>query len=550
MKSITKSCFYLILFLLSPLVIAGQNDYDGKWNVDFTCSINSKNQRPGFSYSEVWDIKGNSIRHIFKTTTKYGAEQTIWDGQITNKNISLKADASRDNGDSWSWIGQGSISSPEAFQINAIMNDKFGTRIRDCVIKFASINPAVGSLAYIQSHPQKPAQKVEALKIAPPAVKPAQTPSMSPTAEIKKPVEVKEEPIKEPAQGADKEPPVVVQIQQPNVEPKPTSTITSETDYWMYLIALALLLLIAVLGFILIRRKKDLGSEHSRKLEEELRKKAEAHELIASELARDQERLKKFEQELKEKEVSLIKKDELVSASSQLAQASIPTSKFCVSCGQNIKFDIKFCPTCGAENKITVKLIDDEKKATRYILKVVAFIFFVAVIAILVFISSRPNPEKNKESSHSNSTPISESSGSSESRIEAINSRYQGTINYSAAQLKPLTEKEAEFYRNIGACQFILNWRLQNGKPTSIQLLEIGKKYATKVQSVAKEANESCTNAQGNVVKSCVVSKLSPSDLAIYDGTWQAINVLKSPQDPNKPLNYEMASIAYCGNLK
>ena len=449
MKFITKSCFYLILFLLSPLIVAGQNDYDVKWNVDFTCSINSKNQRPGFSYSEVWYIKGNGIRHIFKTTTKYGAEQTIWDGQITNKNISLKADASRDNGDSWSWIGQGLISSPEAFQINAIMNDKFGTKIRDCVIKFASIDPAVGSLAYIQSHPQKPAQKVEALKITPPAVKSVQTPSISPAAEIKKPVEVKEEPIKEPAPGADKEPPAVVQTQQPNVEPKPTSTITSETDYWMYLIALALLLLIAVLGFIFIRRKKDLGSEHSRKLEEELRKKAEANELIASELERDKERLKKFEQELKEKEVSLIKKDELVSASSQLAQASIPTSKFCVSCGQNIKFDIKFCPTCGAENKISQKPInDDEKKANRYILKVVAFIFFVAVIGILIFISSRPNPTNNKISV-SQSTPTSQTS--------------QSNNSYETA-------------KNIGGCLAVIGWRKQNQTELSSEFNELGAK--------------------------------------------------------------------------
>ena len=424
MKSITKSCFYLILFLLSPLVVAGQNDYDGKWNVDFTCSINSKNQRPGFSYSEVWDIKGNSIRHIFKTTTKYGAEQTIWDGQITNKNISLKADASRDNGDSWSWIGQGSILSPEAFQINAIMNDKFGTRIRDCVIKFASINPAVGSLAYIQSHPQKPAQKVEALKIAPPAVKPAQTPSISPTAEIKKPVEVKEEPIKEPAQRVDKEPPAAVQTQQPNVQPKPTSTITSETDYWMYLIALALLLLIAVFGFVLIRRKGDLGSDHSRKLEEELRKKAEANELIARELERDKEQLKKFEQELKEKEISLVQKSEQISAPTQPAQTSISASKFCVSCGQNIKFDIKFCPACGAENKISRKPIDvGEQKANKYILKVVAFIFFAAVIAILVFVSTKTNTTTNKNSA--NPPPPAQSTS------DSIKSRLQQGVEYT-----------------------------------------------------------------------------------------------------------------------
>ena len=88
MKSITKNLFFSILCFLSSLAIAGQNDYDGKWHVDFTCSINTKNQRPGFSYSEAWDIKGNRIQHTYKTTTKFGTEQTVWNGQISNQNIS------------------------------------------------------------------------------------------------------------------------------------------------------------------------------------------------------------------------------------------------------------------------------------------------------------------------------------------------------------------------------------------------------------------------------------------------------------------------------
>jgi len=436
-----KLIFCVLMVLFSSIGLAGQNDYDGKWNVDFTCSINSKNQRPGFSYSELWDITGNSIRHIFKTTTKYGAEQTIWDGQITNKNISLKADASRDNGDSWSWVGQGSISSPEAFQINAIMNDKFGTRIRDCVIKFASINPAVGSLAYIQSHPQKPAQKVEALKIAPPAIKPVQTPSVSPTAEIKKPVEVKEEPIKEPAQGADKEPPAAVQTQQPNVEPKPTSTITSETDYWMYLIALALLLLIAVFGFILIRRKRDLGSDHSRKLEEELRKKAEAHELIARELEREKDRLRIVEKELQDKEIVLAEKDRQILEPVAQIQSPMPSSKFCVSCGNSIKAGIKFCSVCGIEQTVAKNTMPytDEKKANKLIIKIVACLVIFAA-AVIFFISGGNN--------NSSSNISIQQSQSVEAYKNLISDLYDGTTNADKLAITHLN-KRIEFMGQI-----------------------------------------------------------------------------------------------------
>ena len=217
MKKFYKSLFCLIVVFFPQIILAGQNDYDGKWNVEFTCSVNSKNQRPGFSYSEVWDIKGNSIHHTYKTTTKFGAEQTVWDGQISNQNISLKADATRDNGDAWSWLGQGKIYSSEAFQIIAIMNDKSNSKIRDCVIKFGLIDAAVGSLAYLKAHPQLQAQKVEAPKAVPPALKPKEMAPVSTVAVIQKPTEVKEESIKKPIQEVEKELPVTQQT-NPQVE--------------------------------------------------------------------------------------------------------------------------------------------------------------------------------------------------------------------------------------------------------------------------------------------------------------------------------------------
>ena len=286
MKKFYKSLFCLIVVFFPQIILAGQNDYDGKWNVEFTCSVNSKNQRPGFSYSEVWDIKGNSIHHTYKTTTKFGAEQTVWDGQISNQNISLKADATRDNGDAWSWLGQGKIYSAEAFQIIAIMNDKSNSKIRDCVIKFGLIDAAVGSLAYLKANPQVPAQKVE------PTLKSKEI------APVGLPAEIKEDPIKKPIEESGKDAPTP-QAQESNIEPKPTPVLSSEIDYQQYLIAIGVILLLLVIGFILIRKKRDAGSDQSRKLQDELKAKEFAQELIAKELERDKEKLQQAERDLK-----------------------------------------------------------------------------------------------------------------------------------------------------------------------------------------------------------------------------------------------------------
>jgi hypothetical protein len=365
MKNFYKSIFCLNFVLFSPLILASQNDYDGKWNVEFTCSVNSKNQRPGFSYSEVWNIKNNSIHHTYKTTTKFGAEQTLWNGQISNHNISLKANANRDNGDTWSWVGQGMISSPEAFQIIAIMNDKSGAKIRDCVIKFELIDAAVGSLGYLKAHQQKPIQKRE------PALKLKEIAPLGLSTEIKRAADTKEDHNKKPKEELGKDAPTV-QAQESNVEPKPAPVISSEIDYQQYLIAIGVILLLLVIGIILIRTKKDSGSDQSRKLQDELRSKAEAQGLMAMELEKDKKRLEQLERELKEKEVSLAQQAQYISSEAEKTQP--------VTTKTNI-----FMPT--------VELALDKIRASSKKIRVIGT---CVIIVLITFFFYRPNIELTK----------------------------------------------------------------------------------------------------------------------------------------------------------
>ena len=148
MANFYKSLFCLILFLFSPVILAGQNDYDGKWNVDISCSINSNNQMPAFDYKEVWTIQNNLISQTSNKKTKQGDEQTIWKGRISDKVLTINAEGNNDNTKKpWLWKGSGLIAGNDAFQINADMIGRVGTKVRDCTLKFTSLEPAVGSLA-------------------------------------------------------------------------------------------------------------------------------------------------------------------------------------------------------------------------------------------------------------------------------------------------------------------------------------------------------------------------------------------------------------------
>ena len=149
---------YLFLSLFPLSLLAGQNDFDGTWNVDVACSSDSYYplRSPAYSYKEVWDIKNNTINKVSNKKDNFINSQTTWRGYINNQNLLITAEGV-DFGykSAWTWKGGGQISSPDFFLINAEIFRKNGEKSRDCTLKFTSLEPAVGSLANLKTRAQK-----------------------------------------------------------------------------------------------------------------------------------------------------------------------------------------------------------------------------------------------------------------------------------------------------------------------------------------------------------------------------------------------------------
>ena len=100
----------------------------------------------------------------------------------------------------------------------------------------------------------------------------------------------------------------------------------------------------------------------------------------------------------------------------------------------------------------------------------------------------------------------------------------------------------------LGACNVVVYWRVENNKKTSLELLTIAKNSSPRANSVLKKA-ESCKTPQNTLITSCLRTNLSASDFDFLDGFLRASNELNSPQDPNKLPNHELLSMIYCGPL-
>jgi len=285
-----KSLFCLIPVLFSPLIFAGQNDYDGKWNVDISCSINSNTQMPAFDYKEVWTIQNGSIFQVSNKKTKQGDEQTVWNGKISNKAVTINAEGNNDSTKKpWLWTGNGLITGNDLFQISADMIGRIGTKVRDCTLKFTSLDPAVGSLAYLQGHPEvkKPTPQPEVTKQSTPKL-----PEPKAVAESK------------PISSVDKD------VTKSNVAPKtieePKNPESTGTGMLNYLLGAVGIVLVSGGIFAVTRKRKDPANEKAELIQKSKKdsedKEAElaqkAHELEIQKL-----RLQEAKNEIEAKEV-------------------------------------------------------------------------------------------------------------------------------------------------------------------------------------------------------------------------------------------------------
>lgn len=309
---------FTILMALSSTLYAGQNDYDGTWNVDISCSINSNNQMPGFAYSEVWSIKNDAISHTSNKKTKQGDEQTAWNGKISNKILTINAEGNNGNTQRpWLWIGSGSITGDDLFQINADMIGRIGKKVRDCVLKFSSLDPAVGSLAYLKTHPQ-PAIKSE-------PTKPKLTTEGNNTKLPPKPLELKEVKESKPTDLLDK---VAAKSEAPTkASMEPMNTNTTDLGKLFYILGGAGIILVGGGVFTFVRRRKDDLPNKTVELIKKSKEEFENKELLlakkAQELEVEQLRLQEAKNEIETKEALAVKNAQLLKEQAEKEVASL-----------------------------------------------------------------------------------------------------------------------------------------------------------------------------------------------------------------------------------
>lgn len=265
---------------------------------------------PAFDYKEVWTIQSGSIYQVSNKKTKKGDEQTIWNGKISNKTISINAEGNNDNTKKpWLWTGNGLITGSDAFQISADMIGRIGTKVRDCMLKFTSLDPAVGSLAYLQKYPEpkKPISQPEVVKQSTPKL-----PEPKAVAESK------------PISSVDKE------VTKSNVAPKaieesknPESTGAGMLIYLLGAVGLAF-----VGGgiFAVTRKRKDPLNEKA-ELIQQSKKDSKDKEAELAQKAHDLEieklRLQEVKNEIEAKELLAIQKSQALKEEAEKELAAI-----------------------------------------------------------------------------------------------------------------------------------------------------------------------------------------------------------------------------------
>jgi len=285
-----KSLFCLILVLFSPVILAGQSDYDGKWSVNVACTENTNNRQPPFAYSEVWDIKNGLINQVTNRNSNNGVIQTKWTGSISsNGKLSYSGENTRGTEKPFYINGEGSITGVTSFQSTAEMIGQIGRKVRDCTLQFSSLESAVGSLAYLQRHPEvkKPTPQPEIAKQSTPKL-----PEPKAVAESK------------PISSVDKE------VTKSNVAPKaieesknPESTGAGMLNYLLYAVGIVL-----VGGgiFAVTRKRKDPLNEKAEFIQKS-KKDSEDKEAELAQKAHDLEieklRLQEAKNEIEAKEV-------------------------------------------------------------------------------------------------------------------------------------------------------------------------------------------------------------------------------------------------------
>ena len=150
-KSLIKKLLLVLFTLFSSVSYSAQNDYDGKWQVTFTCGAVQGNtwavpqNLDGFSETNDFILSNGLSETKVTRSNTLGEEKTNWTLQVKNTEVSIDGDVKR--GISyWQWKLKGKITNENSFSADGSMFIS-GRKLRDCKAIGRMSDPVSASIA-------------------------------------------------------------------------------------------------------------------------------------------------------------------------------------------------------------------------------------------------------------------------------------------------------------------------------------------------------------------------------------------------------------------
>jgi hypothetical protein len=137
-----KRFAYIAFLLCAPPVFSATSDYDGTWSGAISCTAYEGTNGQPFSRRNHYKIEGGRITASYFVRSQQSTNRLVWDGEVANGIVKLKALGSAEGVQPWTYAFSGAISSGEKMNMTGALYDAKGVKRRDCEMVFSLVEPA------------------------------------------------------------------------------------------------------------------------------------------------------------------------------------------------------------------------------------------------------------------------------------------------------------------------------------------------------------------------------------------------------------------------
>ena len=167
--SFIKFLLWSVLFTIPGLSSSAPKDYDGKWEVEFSCSaisgvscltcssmvntLATNQNQSEFNEKNDFILTNGSSETKITRNNNLGEEQTVWSLLIKNTDVIIEGEGKKSVA-SWQWKLKGKITNENTFNADGVIYGS-GRRLRDCKAVGRLVDPVQASIVGLKVKQQE-----------------------------------------------------------------------------------------------------------------------------------------------------------------------------------------------------------------------------------------------------------------------------------------------------------------------------------------------------------------------------------------------------------